>query len=96
MSSLLTILLRNRTVNNQILNSSFQKRSIYLCKKLCKSDDDSTKKPESPLKRLLDDSATFEDTKVQNIQQQWATMPYPQGKFKIGFIAVNSKIVLSF
>lgn len=36
-------------------------------------------KKESPLKKLLDDAASFEDVKPQNIQQQWATLPYLEG-----------------
>lgn len=34
---------------------------------------------ESPLKKLLDDSASFEDVNIRNQEQQWATLPYPQG-----------------
>lgn len=34
---------------------------------------------ESPLKKLLDESASFEDAKPENVEQQWATLPYPQG-----------------
>lgn len=34
------------------------------------------KKKESPLKKLLDDSATFSDAKPQSKEQQWATLPY--------------------
>lgn len=33
----------------------------------------------SPLKKLLDDSASFEDVKAQNVEQQWATLPYLEG-----------------
>ena len=40
--------------------------------------DDCSKKNESPLKRLLDDSASFDDVKAQNITQQWVTLPYGQ------------------
>lgn len=36
-------------------------------------------KDESPLKRLLDDAASFEDANTKNPEQQWATLPYPQG-----------------
>lgn len=43
-----------------------------------------TKKPdstpsESPLKKLLDDAASFEDVNPQKIEQQWATLPYVDG-----------------
>lgn len=34
---------------------------------------------ESPLKKLLDESASFEDLNVNNPEQQWATLPYRQG-----------------
>lgn len=36
-------------------------------------------KDESPLKKLLDDSASFEDAKAQTPEQQWATLPYLDG-----------------
>ncbi|XP_050514631.1 probable malonyl-CoA-acyl carrier protein transacylase, mitochondrial [Diabrotica virgifera virgifera] len=39
---------------------------------------DSKNKKESPLKRLLDDSSTFQDVSKE-YKQQWATLPYPQG-----------------
>lgn len=43
-----------------------------------------TKKPEnssseSPLKKLLDDAASFDDVNPQKIEQQWATLPYVDG-----------------
>lgn len=34
---------------------------------------------ESPLKKLLDDAASFEDAKPQTMEQQWATLPYVEG-----------------
>lgn len=34
---------------------------------------------ESPLKKLLDESASFEDLNAQTEEQQWATLPYPEG-----------------
>ncbi|EFA00362.1 probable malonyl-CoA-acyl carrier protein transacylase, mitochondrial [Tribolium castaneum] len=40
---------------------------------------DEKKTQESPLKKLLDESATFEDLHPQTQEQQWATLPYPQG-----------------
>lgn len=33
----------------------------------------------SPLKDLLNDSASFQDLNVGNIEQQWATLPYLEG-----------------
>lgn len=39
--------------------------------------DPSDEKPrESPLKKLLEDAASFEDVKTRNIEQKWATLPY--------------------
>lgn len=39
-----------------------------------------SKKPtESPLKKLLDESASFEDCKPQAEEQKWATLPYLEG-----------------
>lgn len=34
---------------------------------------------ESPLKKLLDDAASFEDVNPQKIEQQWTTLPYIEG-----------------
>ncbi|KAJ3661173.1 hypothetical protein Zmor_005582 [Zophobas morio] len=51
-------------------------RTIYNSNKvLCENKG---KPEESPLKKLLDDSASFEDLKIKNEEQQWATLPYPQ------------------
>ncbi|KAG5887857.1 hypothetical protein JTB14_005623 [Gonioctena quinquepunctata] len=43
---------------------------------MCESKKDDPK--ESPLKKLLDESASFQDTKIGK-EQQWATLPYPDG-----------------
>lgn len=40
---------------------------------------DKQNKDESPLKRLLDDAASFEDVKATVPEQEWATLPYGQG-----------------
>ncbi|KAL3283900.1 hypothetical protein HHI36_018069 [Cryptolaemus montrouzieri] len=72
-----------------VVNSSFKQclygRQIgrylsYICEKIsarnyCKDKKNS----ESPLKNLLDDSASFEDLNPKNLEQQWATLPYLQG-----------------
>lgn len=49
-------------------------RRICLSRKLCENKNDKPK--ESPLKKLLDDSATFQDAKPQSPEQQWVTLPY--------------------
>ncbi|XP_044269329.1 probable malonyl-CoA-acyl carrier protein transacylase, mitochondrial [Tribolium madens] len=51
-------------------------RTFSLSQKLT---SDEKKSEESPLKKLLDESATFEDLRPQTQEQQWATLPYPQG-----------------
>lgn len=45
----------------------------------CYCDESSKKEPpkESPLKRLLDESSSFQD--VVPSKQQWVTLPYPRG-----------------
>lgn len=61
---------------------------ISVCRSVCNSIKFSTNSifrnknkdsKESPLKKLLDDSASFDDVKSQNMQQQWATLPYLDG-----------------
>jgi [acyl-carrier-protein] S-malonyltransferase len=52
-------------------------RKFYISKK-CENEK-KNKTEESPLKKLLDDSASFQDVNVQNQEQQWATLPYVQG-----------------
>jgi [acyl-carrier-protein] S-malonyltransferase len=52
-------------------------RKFYISKK-CENEK-KNKTEESPLKKLLDDSASFQDVNVQNQEQQWATLPYMQG-----------------
>ncbi|CAH1155762.1 unnamed protein product [Phaedon cochleariae] len=46
---------------------------------LCKSQSDDSKETlqDSPLKKLLEDSASFQD--ITNKEQQWVTLPYPEG-----------------
>ncbi|RZC22674.1 malonyl-CoA-acyl carrier protein transacylase, mitochondrial, partial [Asbolus verrucosus] len=55
----------------------FAIRNLFLSPR-CKEDSKSKPK-ESPLKKLLDDAASFEDFHIQNQEQQWATLPYPEG-----------------
>ncbi|KAJ8971079.1 hypothetical protein NQ317_014752 [Molorchus minor] len=50
-------------------------RNFSLSRK--KHDKTGEANQESPLKKMLDDSSSFEDIKTQNPQQQWATLPYP-------------------
>ncbi|XP_060535054.1 probable malonyl-CoA-acyl carrier protein transacylase, mitochondrial [Cylas formicarius] len=40
---------------------------------------DGTGPGDSPLKRLLDESASFNDVKTRHPEQQWATLPYRDG-----------------
>lgn len=56
-----------------------------------KADNDAPN--ESPLKKLLDDAASFEDVNPQKIEQQWATLPYIEGTNirKQGELLKNSK-----
>ncbi|VEN52468.1 unnamed protein product [Callosobruchus maculatus] len=51
-------------------NRRISASSAHLCTKDCD-------KKESPLKKLLDDSASFQDVPVS--KQQWVTLPYPEG-----------------
>lgn len=53
-------------------------RSFSVHRNLSTKKDDNTSS-ESPIKKLLDDSASFEDVNPQKIEQQWATLPYIEG-----------------
>lgn len=59
-----------------VTNKSIKKRISNLLHTTSQCYDD---KKESPLKALLDDAASFSDLKVNNPQQQWATLPYVDG-----------------
>lgn len=57
--------------------------SVFMDVKKTGSDDknedqssDKNKSQESPLKKLLEDAASFEDAKSTNLEQKWATLPY--------------------
>ncbi|XP_057666911.1 probable malonyl-CoA-acyl carrier protein transacylase, mitochondrial [Diorhabda carinulata] len=50
-------------------------RQFFISIKVC---CESKNKKESPLKRLLDDSSTFQDV-TKEYKQQWTTLPYPRG-----------------
>ncbi|KAI4471287.1 malonyl-coa acp transacylase acp-binding [Holotrichia oblita] len=41
-----------------------------------KHESSGEKQRESPLKKLLEDAASFEDVKTKNLEQKWATLPY--------------------
>ncbi|XP_066138454.1 probable malonyl-CoA-acyl carrier protein transacylase, mitochondrial [Euwallacea fornicatus] len=80
MAPLLNILLKTDLCSKVLSKPQFLKRySPFLTCTCNKSNDDSRKDTESPLKRLLNDSASFDDAKPRNNEQTWATMPYPQG-----------------
>ncbi|CAH1123117.1 unnamed protein product [Ceutorhynchus assimilis] len=69
-----TILAKNNT------ETILCKRQLFLLNKLCSEEDSSKKdKQESPLKRLLEDAASFNDATSTSPEQKWATMPYPEG-----------------
>ncbi|XP_050295768.1 probable malonyl-CoA-acyl carrier protein transacylase, mitochondrial [Anthonomus grandis grandis] len=68
-----SVLRHKRTVQ-----SSLCRRQFFISN-TCQNKDEDTKPQESPLKRLLNDSASFDDAKPKNPEQQWATTPYPQG-----------------
>lgn len=53
---------------------SFSTSYSYYAKK---SDDNSA--TESPLKKMLNDAVSFDDINPQQIDQQWATLPYMEG-----------------
>ncbi|CAH1996953.1 unnamed protein product [Acanthoscelides obtectus] len=57
---------------SQITNRKISLSCAHLCSKDCDSD-----KKGSPLKKLLEDSASFQDVPVS--KQQWVTLPYPEG-----------------
>lgn len=52
-------------------------RTLYVGQKYQNKQKNNT--DESPLKKLLDESASFEDLNTQNSEQQWATLPYRRG-----------------
>ncbi|XP_048525849.1 probable malonyl-CoA-acyl carrier protein transacylase, mitochondrial isoform X1 [Dendroctonus ponderosae] len=71
--------LRSALTKGSQLEARFCRRNFHIRSQLsCKDDSKKGNETESPLKRLLDDSASFEDTKPSNPQQRWTTMPYPQ------------------
>lgn len=49
---------------------------------LIRHTSNTNNKKESPLKKLLEDSASFEDLNKKNPEQQWATLPYLSGSEK--------------
>lgn len=66
----------------QKLPSSNIKYGTYsIIRRICitQKTSNNDKSKESPLKKLLDDSASFQDTKPQNAEQQWTTLPYLSG-----------------
>ncbi|CAH0555920.1 unnamed protein product [Brassicogethes aeneus] len=65
--------LSSRTVKSCVI----KKANILKACRFCSSKDDKIKS--SPLKKLLDDSATFQDLNQPNPEQQWVTLPYPRG-----------------
>lgn len=79
-------ILRYRTFDKSLKNSNFCKRNFYILNKHHNTDDDSKKDKESPLKRLLEDAASFDDAKPKSPEQRWATMPYPEGNDNIIFL----------
>lgn len=77
--------LRTQLINKKLLsetNLSVVKNSVRLLSSSRisfekKANDNSP--IESPLKKLLDDAASFDDINPQRIEQQWATLPYIEG-----------------
>ncbi|VEN52464.1 unnamed protein product [Callosobruchus maculatus] len=63
-----------QTVSYRTISTSTNRRISASSAHLCTKDCD---KKESPLKKLLDDSASFQDVPVS--KQQWVTLPYPEG-----------------
>lgn len=52
-------------------------RNLYVAQKY--NNERKNDVVESPLKKLLDESASFEDLNTSNPEQQWATLPYRRG-----------------
>ncbi|XP_018331808.1 probable malonyl-CoA-acyl carrier protein transacylase, mitochondrial [Agrilus planipennis] len=46
---------------------------------VCNKEEANKKSEETPLKTLLEDAASFGDVQRNNVEQQWATLPYLQG-----------------
>lgn len=71
------------------LNSHLKNENLLSCERrfcslrfLSVSNSNFTKEEnsgESPLKKLLNDAASFEDVNPQKIEQRWATLPYIEG-----------------
>lgn len=65
---------------SRFVSCNFFHNSSVLTNEKNSSDDKSSppkdKSRESPLKKLLEDAASFEDAKISNIEQKWATLPY--------------------
>lgn len=69
-------MIRKSTIN---IVKHFEVERTFI-KKLFTSSSvwESKKENDSPLKKLLNDSSTFQDVSTENVQR-WATLPYPQG-----------------
>lgn len=69
-----------------MLSSALTYSKIYFTKKRISTScpcftnkKDNTAPIDSPLKNLLNDAASFDDVSTQDMQQQWATLPYLKG-----------------
>lgn len=75
------MILHKLPLNYARLNSLKQTTKAIRCLSInsIRLSDKKESPPESPLKQLLDDSASFNETKVENLEQKWATLPYTEG-----------------
>lgn len=74
-----------KTIKKMFYNSHIKSRFAFILQKHVQQLSVSAKcscnqnNKVSPLKKALEDASSFDDVHPSNVQQKWATMPYPAG-----------------